>query len=142
LLFYTDGMKHLLRFLIGGLAYFAVEVVWRIFMQHGKASFLMAPMGGIVCVVVFLLYDKRVPLLLCSLAGAVTTTLLELAVGSVALFGFGHRFWHYGRINWHGIIALDWFFKWWGLCLGVVVAWRILEICLKKRRGRQDGADA
>ncbi|MBE6605229.1 MAG: hypothetical protein E7639_05965 [Ruminococcaceae bacterium] len=135
-------MKHLLRFLMGGLAYFAVEVVWRILMQHGKASFLMVPMGGIVCVVVFLLYDKRVPLLLCSLAGAVTTTLLELAVGSVALFGFGRRFWHYGRINWHGIIALDWFFKWWGLCLGVVVAWRLLEIYLKKRRGKQDGADA
>ena len=134
-------MKHLLRFLIGGLAYFAVEVVWRICMGHGEASFLMAPMGGIVCVVVFLLYDKRVPLLLTSLAGAVCITLLELIVGSIAWFGYGVRFWHYGRITWHGIIALDWFFKWWGLCLGVAVAWRVLEIYLKKRRETQHGAD-
>lgn len=135
-------MKHLLRFLIGGLAYFVVEVVWRICMGHGEASFLMAPMGGIVCVVVFRLYDKRVPLLLTSLAGAVVTTLLELLVGSIAVFGFGRRFWWYDRIHWQHIIALDWFFKWWGLCLGVVVAWRLLEIYLKKRRERSNGADA
>ena len=127
-------MKHLLRFLLGGLAYFAVEVVWRICMQHGEASFLMAPMGGIVCVAVFWLYDKRVPLLMTSLAGAVITTLLELIVGSIALFCFDRRFWYYGRINWQGIISLDWFFKLWGLFLGVVVAWRLLQSYLKRRK--------
>ena len=125
--------KHILRFLCGGLAYFAVEVVWRIFMNHGKASFLMAPMAGVVCVVVMALYDKRVPMVLGGLVGAVVTTLLELIVGSIALFGFGHRFWHYSRINWHGIIALDWFFKWWGVCLAVLVVRRLAELYLKWR---------
>ena len=126
--------KHVLRFFAGGLAYFAVEVVWRIFMKHGEASFLMAPMGGLVCVTVMALYDKRVPMILGGLVGAVVTTLLELIVGSIALFGFGHRFWHYGRINWNGIIALDWFFKWWGVCFAVLVARRLLELYLKRRR--------
>ena len=125
--------KHILRFFVGGRAYFVVEVVWRIFMHHGTASFLMAPMGGLVCVTVMALYDKRVPLILGGLVGAVVTTLLELIVGSIALFVFGHRFWHYGRISWHGIIALDWFFKWWGVCFAVLVARRLLELYLKRR---------
>ncbi|MBQ9801692.1 MAG: hypothetical protein IJW51_01295 [Clostridia bacterium] len=129
-------MKHILRFCVGGLAYFLVEVVWRICMNHGEASFLMAPMGGLVCVVVMWLYDKRVNLVLGGLIGAVVTTLLELIVGSVALFGFNRRFWHYGRINWNGIIAFDWFFKWWGICLGVLVARWLLDLYLKKRKER------
>ena len=132
-------MKHLLRFTIGGVAYFIVEIVWRILMGHGEASFLMAPMAGIVSLVLFALEDRRVNILLSSGVGAVTTTLLELIVGSIALFGFGKRFWHYSRINWQGIIALDWFFKWWGVCLGVLVAKRLLFYFLKKRKGN-DGA--
>ncbi len=130
-------MKHLLRFSIVGIAYFIVEVVWRILMGHGEASFLMAPMAGIVAIVVFFLEDRRVNILISSGIGAVTTTLLELIVGSIALFGFGVRFWCYGRINWHGIIALDWFFKWWGLCLGVLVAKRLLEYFIKKRKEKK-----
>ncbi|MBR2464190.1 MAG: hypothetical protein IKB41_02010 [Clostridia bacterium] len=126
--------KHILRFLCGGILYFIVEVVWRIFMRHGEASFLMAPMAGIVCVTVMWLYDKKVPIILGSLVGAIVTTTLELIVGSIALFGFGHRFWHYGRINWHGIIALDWFFKWWGVCFGVLFARWLLALYLKRRR--------
>lgn len=132
-------MKHVLRFACGGVLYFFVEVVWRILMGHGEASFLMAPMAGIVCVVVMALYDKHVPMIFSSLAGAVVTTLLELIVGSIALFGFGRRFWHYGRINWHGIIALDWFFKWWAVCFGVVLARCLLELYLKWRK--QKGND-
>lgn len=133
-------MKHLYRFVGGGLAYLLVEIVWRYLMGHGAASLLMAPMGGIVAVVLFLLDDKKWFPLLSSLAGAVVTTLLELIVGSIALFGYGVRFWHYGRINWQGIIALDWFFKWWGLCLGVVVARRLLQYFLKKRREKHGKA--
>lgn len=134
-------MKHLLRFGVGGVLYFFVEVVWRIFMNHGTASFLMAPMAGVVAVVVFWLEDKRVPALLSALVGAAVTTLLELIVGSIALFGFGRRFWHYGRINWNGIIALDWFFKWWGVCLGALVLYRLGAYLMKKRGGKTSGAD-
>ena len=130
-------MKHLLRFSIVGIAYFFVEVVWRIWMGHGEASFLMAPMAGVVALVVFALEDRRLNVILTSGIGAVTITLLELIVGSIALFGFGVRFWHYGRINWHGIIALDWFFKWWGLCLGVLIAKRLLEYFIKKRKEKK-----
>lgn len=126
--------KHILRFACGGIFYFFVEVVWRIFMKHGEASFLMAPMAGIVCVTVMALYDKKVPIILNAFIGAALTTLLELIVGSVALFCFNHRFWHYGRINWNGIIALDWFFKWWGVCFGVLFARRLLEFYIKWRK--------
>ena len=135
-------MKHVLRFACGGVLYFIVEVVWRILMGHGEASFLMAPMAGIVCVVVMALYDKRVPIVLGSLAGAIVITLLELLVGSVALFGFGRRFWYYGRINWHGIIALDWFFKWWGVCFGVLFARWLLELYLKWRKQKENDGKA
>ena len=127
------AVKHGLRFLCGGVLYFFVEVVWRILMGHGEASFLMAPMAGIVCVTVMALYDKKVPIILSSLVGAAVTTLLELIVGSIALFGFNHRFWHYGRINWHGIIALDWFFKWWGVCFGVLFARWLFDLYFKRR---------
>lgn len=127
-------MKHLYRFVGGGLAYLLVEIIWRYVMGHGEASLLMAPMGGTVAVVIFLFDDKKWFPLLSALAGAVTTTLLELLVGSIAVFHFGVRLWHYGRINWQGIIALDWFFIWWGLCLGVVLARRLIQYFLKKRR--------
>ena len=133
-------MKHLYRFLGGGLAYLLVEIVWRYLMGHGEASFLMAPMGGTVCVVLFLLDDKKWFPLLSSLAGAVTVTLLELVVGSIAVFRFGVRLWHYGRITWQGIIALDWFFIWWGLCLGVVVLRRLLGYFLKRWREKNGKA--
>ena len=127
-------MKHVWRFLVGGVAYFVVEVIWRAIMNHWAASFLMAPIAGIVCVTVMALYDKHVPMILGGLVGAVVTTLFELIVGSIALFGFGRRFWHYSRINWKGIIALDWFFKWWGVCFALLVARRLLELYLKRRR--------
>ena len=131
--------KHILRFLLGGALYFIVEVVWRVLMGHGKASFLMAPMAGIVCVTVMALYDKKVPIILSSLVGAVVITLLELIVGSIAVFGFGVRLWYYGRISWHGIIALDWFFKWWGVCFSVLFARWLLDLYFKRRK--QNGKD-
>ncbi|MBQ3063725.1 MAG: hypothetical protein IJC99_02845, partial [Clostridia bacterium] len=79
-------MKHLYRFVGGGLAYLLVEIIWRYVMGHGEASLLMAPMGGTVAVVIFLFDDKKWFPLLSALAGAVTTTLLELLVGSIAVF--------------------------------------------------------
>ena len=131
--------KHGLRFLIGGLLYLLIELVWRYFMNHGTPSLLMAPMGGAVAVVLLFLEDRRTPLFLSSFLGAVTVTLLELIVGSIALFGFGKRFWLYGRINWQGIIALDWFFKWWGVCLAVLMAKRLFFYWLKKRKEGGNG---
>ncbi len=135
-------MKHVLRFACGGVLYFFVEVIWRIFMNHGEASFLMAPMAGIVCVTVMALYDKKLPIILGSLVGAVVTTLLELIVGSIALYGFNRRFWYYGRINWNGIIALDWFFKWWAICFGVLLARWLLELYLKRRKQKDNNGKA
>lgn len=133
--------KHILRFACGGLAYFLIEVVWRVLMKHGEPSFLMAPMGGIVCVVIMLLEDKKWNVFLSSLMGAVVTTLLELTVGSIALFCFNHRFWCYGRITWKGIISLDWFFKWWGICFAVILARKLLYYCIKKRKKKVASED-
>lgn len=126
-------MKHLLRFVAGGLVYYLVEVVWRFFMNHGTASPLMMPMGGLVFLVVMLAEDKHLPIWLGSLLGGATAVLCELAVGSVLLFGFGIRLWHYGRINWNGIIALDWSLIWCGVCFGLIVARRLIEHILKRR---------
>ena len=135
-------MKHILRFCCGGVAYFFVEVVWRIFMNHGKASFLMAPMAGIVCITVMALYDKRVNIILGSFVGAVVTTLLELVVGSIALYGFNKRFWQYGRITFNGIISVDWFFKWWAICFGVLLARWLLDLYLKRRKRKNNDGKA
>ena len=133
-------MKHLYRFLGGGLAYVLIEVVWRLLMGHGQASLLMVPMGGIVAVVLFFLEDRKWNPFFSSLAGAETVMILELIVGSIALFGFGKRFWEYSRINWHGIIAFDWFFIWWGLCLAVVLSRRLLLYLIRKRREKHGKA--
>jgi uncharacterized membrane protein len=134
----VTSVKHLLRFSVVGIVYFFVEVVWRIWMGHGEASFLMAPMAGVVALVVFALEDRRLNVILTSCIGAVTITTLELIVGSIALFGFGVRFWHYGRINLNGFIALDWSFIWWGLCFALILARRILTHYLADRKKKRE----
>lgn len=117
-----------------------VELVWRYFMQHGTPHFLMVPMGGLVFMLLMLLEDRRVFPLLSALLGALTVVSLELSVGSVLLFGFGKRYWHYGRINFKGLIALDWFFIWWGVCLLVVLARRIATYLWKRKREKNGKA--
>ena len=131
-------MKHFLRFLAGGGFYFLVELVWRYFMQHGTPHFLMVPMGGLVFMLLMLLEDRRVFPLLSALLGALTVVSLELSVGSVLLFGFGKRYWHYGRINFNGIIALDWSFIWWGLCFGLILARRLILRYLAHRKEKRE----
>ena len=130
-------MKHLLRFLAGGAVYFIIEIVWRYFMDHGTASPLMILMGGTVFAVVMLLEDKKLHILLGSFIGAVTAVSLELLIGSILLFGFQTRYWHYGRINFKGIIALDWSFIWWGLCFALILLRRLLERYLARRREKK-----
>ena len=129
-------MKHLIRFLGGGLTYFVVEIVWRYFMRHGTASPLMILMGGTVFTVVMLVEDKKLHILLGSFIGAVTAVSMELLIGSVLLYGYGIRLWHYGRINFNGIIALDWSFIWWGLCFGLILARRLLTRYFTNRKGK------
>lgn len=130
--------KHLLRFLIGGGLYYVVEVVWRYFMNHGKASPLMIFMGGTVFAVVMLVEDKKLPILLGSLLGALTAVSLELLLGAWLYYGFGIRLWHYGRINLNGFIALDWSFIWWGLCFALILARRILTHYLADRKKKRE----
>ena len=133
-------MKHLIRFVCGGVGYYLIEVVWRYFMNHGTPSLLMIPMGGLVCVVLFLVEDKKLPILLGSFLGAVTTVLSELAIGSILLFGFNKRYWHYGRINFHGIIALDWSFIWWGVCFAFILLMRLFKKLWAWRKTRGESA--
>ena len=131
-------MKHLYRFAAGGLAYLLIEFVWRILMKHGDPAWVIIPMAGIVCVTVLWLDDKHLPLLLSSFVGAVLTITLELIVGAICYYCFdGLRFWLYGRINFKGFIALDWFFIWWGVCLGLVLARRLLWKWLSWRRAQK-----
>ena len=130
-------MKHLLRFFMGGFAYLMVEFVWRIVMDHGDTAWVIIPMAGLVCVLLLWLEDRLWHPLLSSFLGAVCTVTLELIVGAICLYGFGRRFWRYGRINFNGFIALDWFFIWWGVCLALLLARRLFykwwnHLCAKK----------
>ena len=120
-------MKHLFRFVCGGVGYYLIEVVWRYFMNHGTPSLLMIPMGGFICVVLLWAQDKRLPILLGSFLGALTTVLSELIVGLILLDCFNKRYWCYGRINYRGVIALDWSFIWWGVCFGFLVLLRVAK---------------
>ena len=130
--------KHLMRFLIGGGVYYVIEIVWRYFMRHGKASPLMIFMGGTVFAVVMLLEDKELHILLGSFLGALCAVSLELALGALLYYGFGIRLWHYGRINLNGFIALDWSFIWWGLCFALILARRIAERYLDIRKKKRE----
>ena len=115
-----------------------MELIFRDLMGHVDVSFVIVPMAGIVYVVLMALEDRKWHPLLSSFYGALTITMLELIVGSIALWGFGHRFWRYGRLTFYGIIALDWAFIWWGICLVVVSAHRLIYIWLKKRKDSSD----
>jgi len=131
-------MKHLYRFAAGGLAYLLIEFVWRILMRHGDPAWVIIPMAGLVCMTVLALEDRRVNPLLSFFVGAVLTIALELAVGAICYYCFdGLRFWYYGRINFKGFIALDWFFIWWGVCLGLVLVCRLARKWLRARRARK-----
>ena len=128
--------KHLLRFLVGGAVYYAVEIVWRFFMKHGTASPLMILMGGTVFTVVMLVEDKKLHILLGALIGGATAVSMELLIGSILLYGYGIRLWHYGRVNFNGIIALDWSLIWCGLCAGLILARRLLTRYVEHRKGK------
>lgn len=130
--------KHLLRFLVGGGVYYLVEIVWRFFMKHGTASPLMILMGGTVFTVVMLVEDKKLHILLGSFIGGATAVLMELLIGSILVYGYGIRLWHYGRINFNGIIALDWSFIWWGLCMGLILARRWLTRYFANRKKKRE----
>ena len=129
-------MKHLIRFACGGVGYYLIEVVWRYFMNHGTPSLLMIPMGGFICVVLLWAEDKKLPILIGSFLGAAATVLSELVVGLILLDCFNKRYWHYGRINYRGVIALDWSFIWWGVCFGFIALLRLFRFFVKQRKAR------
>jgi len=112
-------LKSLILFLIGGLIYVFIEVLY-----DGSSDFTMFCCGGLSLIAIGLLneiFTYQIPLLLQMLIGAIFITLLELGVGLI--FNSDYSIWYYSDkfINYKHQICLE-FSCIWFLLSGVAIA--------------------
>ncbi len=110
---------------IGGVGYYALEVLWR-----GWSHVSMA-LTGAVC---FLLYYRlcavsRRPLLIRALMGAGIITAAELCAGLIVNLWLGLGVWDYSSLplNLWGQISLPYSLLWFSLCLPMSYVCRTLR---------------
>lgn len=114
--------KILLLFLIGGMAYILIELLWR-----GYSHVSMFILGGI-CFVLIGLINEVLPwnmsILLQSLIGGTIVTIAEFAVGLIVNVWLGLGVWDYSNLpfNIMGQICLPFYFAWVILsCIAIIL---------------------
>lgn len=123
-------MKNLLLFLLGGIGYVLLELLWRgwshisMFLAGGTCFLLL---GGLENA------KPRLPLPFRALAGAGVITMIELLFGLI--FNRGYGVWDYRTLpgNFHGQICLPFFILWTPLSLGGMALYRFSEGFLRRR---------
>lgn len=113
--------KHSVLFLIGGLLYWIVEMMFR-----GHSHWSMVVLGGICFVAVGLineLFDWDMPLLLQGAIGSAVITCLEFGAGCLVNLLLGWNVWNYGSqpFNICGQVCLGFSILWIGLAIVAVV---------------------
>lgn len=89
-------LYHIPIFVIGGLLYMLVEILWR-----GYTHWSMGILGGLCFVLIGLLDEwlmYKPPLIMQMLAGAVIITTLELAAGLILNVWLGWNVWDYSSV--------------------------------------------
>lgn len=118
--------KDLLLFSAGGIAYGAVELIWR-----QRTHWTMILTGGACFLALYKLYGRFPQLSMperCVL-GSLVITSLEFAVGCVVNLGFGLGVWDYSRMpmNILGQVCLLYSVLWGLLCIPISILCKILH---------------
>ena len=107
-------LYHIPIFMIGGLLYMLVEILWR-----GHSHWTMFLLGGICFVSIGLLNEIWPSMRLWQqmILGALIVTAAELVVGIIVNIWLGWHVWDYSSVpfNFMGQICLPYFFAWMGL---------------------------
>jgi len=119
-------MKYIFLFLIGGFIYGLIEVIYK----GGDTHLSMFILGGL-CFLILGALDRKTPLILRMLAGAVIITALEFASGLIVNIWLDYAVWDYSEmpLNLMGQICLwattIWFFlSFVGIQLYGLLKWR------------------
>lgn len=114
--------KYIILFLVGGLAYYNIEVMWR-----GFSHVSMIICGGLGLILIGGLnqfFKKNLPILAQMVIGALIITLLEFAAGLIVNVWLKLNIWDYSAfpLNIMGQVCLLYSFMWFfmaGLCVFV-----------------------
>ncbi len=126
----SSAIRYFLIFLLGGIAYFGIEMIYR-----GYSHWSMALLGG-VCLVAMCLINRRFPtwnLFLRAALCAIAVTILEFIAGCVLNLWLDWHIWDYHALpfNLLGQIAPLYTFFWFLLSL---------PICFLYSKGRKKRA--
>lgn len=113
--------KKLILFLIGGISYYLIEILWR-----GYSHLSMFILGGICFVLIGLInefYDWNMPLWKQMLIASLVVTVAEFVAGAILNIWLGLDIWDYSnlRFNLLGQISLQYSVLWFFLSLPAIV---------------------
>ncbi len=131
-------VEYILIFIIGAVAYMAIEILWR-----GFTHWTMGILGGIVLILVGLINeaDKDIPLMVQAPMASIIITLLEYYSGIILNIHLGLNIWDYSDLplNVDGQVCLMYSLLW--MILGSIavllddfVRWKIFKEPRKKTR--------
>ena len=122
--------KYLFLGFVGGIAYMALEVVWR-----GYSHWTMGILGGICFICLGLINEILswdTPLLIQMAIGCVIITMLEFITGCIVNLGLGWNVWDYSKypLNLLGQISVRSSVLWYflsaiGIVLDDVIHWKV-----------------
>jgi len=112
--------RHLLRWIAGGLAYMALEMLWR-----GHTHWTMGLLAAVLCIPLDIaneLMPWELPLWQQAIIGGLTVTAAELAAGLILNVWLGLDIWDYSSLpfNFMGQICPQFTALWCLLCLAVI----------------------
>ena len=105
-------LKHLVLFLVGGILYVLMEILWR-----GYSHWSMLMLGGICFVLIGLINEVipwEMPLWKQGIIAAAIITTLEFITGCIVNLWLGWNVWDYSDVllNFYGQICLPFFLLW------------------------------
>ena len=111
-------LKHLLLFLVGGIMYILMEILWR-----GYSHWSMLMLGGFCFVLIGLINEVipwEMPLWKQGIIAAVIITALEFVTGCIVNLWLGWNVWDYSDVplNFYGQICLPFSLLW--VIIGIV----------------------
>ena len=115
-------IKYLILFIIGGISYFFIEILWR-----GYSHMTMLILGGLCFILVGLIGEHYFTfnkyLLLQQVISCLIITVLELVFGLILNLGMGLDIWDYSNLkfNFMGQICLKYSILWFFLSLPTII---------------------
>lgn len=119
-------LRRVLIFLIGGLGYFCLEIIYR-----GYSHWTMFLTGGIAFLCLFTLFTASIPLPFWArcIAGGLIVTSIEFVVGVIVNKWLGWDVWDYSSLpfNLFGQISLSFSLIWLVICIPIGFLCRLVH---------------